>query len=133
MPPERRRALLRQFVRYGLTGALSTATHVAVAVTLIEHLSAGAALANAVASCCAVSISYLINTGWTFSAPSSRRTAIRYLLVSVAAAGMCAVISGLAERQGLHYLAGIAIVVLVVTPTTFVTHRIWTYRDVQPD
>lgn len=114
-------------VKYCLAGALATGTHVLVASTLIGSLAVHPAAANGFAFCAATLTSYMINTFWTFRRPVTRRNAVRFWVV--AATGLCGTvaISGAAAAAGLHYLIGIALVLLLVTPLTFALHSSWTY------
>ena len=119
---------MRRFISFGAVGALATAVHVAVASGLITAAGWPAGLANGAAFCVATVASYSINSRLTFRQAMSRRTLWRFIAVAAAGAGLSMAISGGAERLGLHYLVGIALVVVSLPPLTFLAHSRWTYR-----
>ena len=125
MPPER---LARRAWRFGLTGLLATGTHALVAVAAIEIARLPVTWANAIAFAVATSLSYLLNTLWSFSAPLRGRTLRRYLVVSCAGLLLAAGIAGLAQARGFGYLAGIAFVAATLPVFSFALHHAWTYR-----
>ncbi|WP_374625939.1 GtrA family protein [Pandoraea sp.] len=122
-------ALVASLMRFGVAGAVSTAVHVIVAVTLIEMFGAGSVLANAVAFCTATPCSYLLNTLWSFSARVHRTSFARFVPVSIFGLLLTTFVARTVEHLGGSHWVGIAAVVLIVPPVTFVLHRYWTYRD----
>ncbi len=122
------RTLLVPLMRFGVSGAISTAVHVIVAIALIELFGAGSVLANAVAFCTATPCSYLLNTLWSFSARVHRTSLARFLPVSVFGLLLTTLVARTVEHLGGNHWVGIAAVVLIVPPTTFLLHRYWTYR-----
>lgn len=117
-----------QIRRFLLTGLINTAVHTCVAVTLIKALGAGPASANVVAFVTATLVSYLLNTLWSFGQPLSRVTLVRFITVAAVGATLTAVVAGVADSLGAHYLVGIACVALSVAPVTFILHKYWTYK-----
>jgi putative flippase GtrA len=123
------RALAVPLMRFGVSGVISTAVHVIVAITLIEALGAGSVLANAIAFCTATPCSYLLNTLWSFSARVHRTSLARFVSVSVFGLLLTTAVARTVEWLGGNHWMGIAAVVLIVPPTTFLLHRYWTYRN----
>jgi putative flippase GtrA len=119
---------VRRFISFGAVGALATAVHVAVASGLITAAGWPAGLANGAAFCVATFVSYSLQSRLTFRRAMSRRTLWRFVAVAAAGAGLSMAISGGAERLGLHYLVGIALVVISLPLLTFLAHSRWTYR-----
>jgi putative flippase GtrA len=119
---------LTRLFRFGVCGVLATSLHIAVAVTLISRAGVSPALANAIAFVCATCWSYLANTLWSFSSSLHMRNVSRFIAVSLAGVALTGLVSYLAQAAGAGPWAGIAMVVCIVTPLTFVTHRRWTYR-----
>ena len=124
------RTLVVPLLRFGVSGVVCTAVHVIVAITLIEAFCASPVLANAIAFCTATPCSYLLNTLWSFSARVHRASLVRFVPVSIFGLLLTAVVARTVEGLGGNHWLGIAAVVLVVPPTTFVLHRYWTYRNV---
>ena len=120
---ERIRAL-----RFGVSGMLVTGLHVVIAMTLIEHAGTTPALANVIAFGCSTGSSYLLNTLWSFSSSPALANASRFAMVSLGGLGLTALVSHAADVAGGSPGLGIAMVVCVVPPATFIAHRWWTYR-----
>jgi putative flippase GtrA len=120
---------MRKMTGFCAVGVLATTVHVVVAAMLITKAGRPAALANAAAFCMATGVSYGLNSWLTFARPFSRRTLLRFGTVALAGLGLSTLISGTAQWFGMHYLIGIAAVVLSVPPLTFLAHRDWTYRS----
>lgn len=117
-----------RLARFGLSGLCSTALHVLVASAMVALADATQVIANAVAFVCATVFSYLANTLWSFSSTVHSRNLVRYLTVALV---------GFAETTGLARAAElldvprgwtIVAIALLIPPTMFVLHRVWTYR-----
>jgi putative flippase GtrA len=118
----------RQTARFVITGLLTTALHILVAVSVISLLDLFPPTANGIAFVIATVFSYVTNTLWSFSNTITRTNLLRYVLVSMMGCVLTVSISGLAEHAGMHYGYGIALVVFTVPPITFLMHKLWTYR-----
>ncbi len=112
-----------------MSGLLATGLHVLIAVSFIRLILPSPIIANGVAFVTATLFSYLINTLWSFSSRLHGKNLRRYILVSALGFLLALVIAGLAEHYGLPYVCGIALVVLIVPPVTFLLHSFWTYRE----
>lgn len=124
--------LIRQAQRFVISGLMATGVHVAVAICVLRFVLPIPTIANGVAYVVATAFSYIANTMWTFSNPLHTHTLLRYILVSLFGGVLAVAVSGAAEHFGLHYGYGIALVVLIVPPVSFILHRSWTYRDTLP-
>ena len=119
---------IKKAQRFAVSGILVTGLHVLVAAGFIRFILPLPSVANGVAFIIATIFSYLINTLWSFSSPLHGKNLIRFLLVSSLGCTLAITVSGLAELQGMSHWIGIACVVTVVPPVTFVLHNFWTYR-----
>lgn len=117
-----------KLLRFGVSGLLVTGLHVTVAMTLIEYAGTGPALANALAFACSTGGSYLLNTFWSFSSSPALANAWRFATVSLGGLTLTALVSHATAVAGGGPGLGIAMVVCVVPPVTFIAHRRWTYR-----
>lgn len=126
----RRSSWLGRLLRFGVTGLIATGIHVLVAVTLITWLRTPPYIANPIAFIAATAFSYATNTVWSFASRMSRRTLHRYVCVAVFSLLATTAIAAVAEVAGLDYRFGIALVIALVTPTTFALHSAWTYRSI---
>jgi len=114
--------------RYSVTGLIATATHALIAAGLIRLVGAEPSVANGIAFLCATTVSYLINTLWSFSAPVGVATIRRFVLVSMLGFVAAMLVAGMVEGWGGHYVIGILAVAVSVPPLTFALHSLWTYR-----
>lgn len=114
--------------RFGLSGLFVTALHAAIAASLIETILPRPALANGVAFVIATVTSYLINTYWSFSRRPVASNLLRFVAVACFGLMITMLVSGLAATAGFPYWVGIACVVAVVPPITFLLHNYWTFR-----
>jgi len=118
----------RQAFRFALSGLIVTGLHVLVATVFIQLVLPSQSFANGVAFVVSSLISYLINTTWSFSSPLHRKNLFRFCIVSFIGLCLAMLISGTAQRCGLHYWYGIVSVVFTVPPVTFLLHSLWTYQ-----
>lgn len=119
--------LVRLF-RFGVSGIIATGIHVAVATFLIYLFHASQVGANGMAFIIANVGSYLLNTLWSFGSTPGRDSYLRFLLVSLLGLLLTLGISKAADILGADYWVGLACILSVVPPVTFVLHRSWTYR-----
>lgn len=124
LPPP---VLKQRALRFAVSGGVSTGVHVLVA-TLVMHWLPIPMLANAMAFLVATVGSYLLNTLWSFQSPLHGQNLWRYCWVAVIGLMLTTAIAGLAQQLGFNYLIGIAGVVCIVPPITFLLHHFWTYR-----
>lgn len=119
---------VRRAGRFGIAGLLVTGLHSIIAAGLIESVLPRPALANGIAFVTSTACSYLLNTYWSFSRTPAPANLLRFMTVALLGLCITMVVAGLAAAYGLHYLLGIACVVAVVPPITFLLHNYWTYR-----
>ncbi len=118
-----------QLIRFGVVGAVATATHVGVAASLIEAAGWHPVIGNAAAFLGAVLVSYLANYYWTFGSASSHTRAVsRFAVIGVSGFLLNAgLMYGVVSVLQLDYRAGLAAVVTLVPALTFVASRKWAF------
>lgn len=126
-------ALLRKrppdkLLKFGVTGLGSTLIHIIVASILISGFDTNTQLGNGSAFVVATLFSYTVNTLWSFSNTITSKNALRFIIVSIGGLGLTIVISLIADSLSLHYMLGIAMIVISVPIYTFLAHSLWTYR-----
>jgi putative flippase GtrA len=119
----------RQFALFLCIGLAATAVHVVIAAHLIGTHMMPPALGNAIAFLFANLLSYFSQSAYVFRRPSTPVRYWRFLCVSLVGLALVAAISSGFEVLGVHYLAGIAAVVLVLPIVTFGLHSLWTFRN----
>ncbi|HHL4080359.1 GtrA family protein [Burkholderia sola] len=117
-----------RLVRFGVSGLCSTAIHSLVAAALFTLLDATPVTANAVAFLCATAFSYLANTLWSFSSTVRTRNATRFLAVTLVGFVETMLLARAAEALDASRATSVVAIALLIPPTTFVLHRLWTYR-----
>jgi putative flippase GtrA len=122
------RITMVRLVRFGVSGVIATGVHVAIATPLALGLGVSPVLANGVAFVCATVFSYLLNALWSFSAKPDRHNFLRFVCVAVFGLLLTLAISWIAQQLGGNYWVGLAAILMVVPPSTFVLHRTWTFR-----
>ena len=119
----------RQFALFVCIGLGATAMHVAIAAHLIGTHMMPPALGNAIAFVFAHLFSYFSQSAYVFQRPPTSVQYWRFLSVSLVGLAFVAAISTGFEVLGVHYLASIAAVVLVLPIVTFGLHSLWTFHD----
>ncbi|NHB05081.1 GtrA family protein [Burkholderia cepacia] len=117
-----------RLVRFGVSGLCSTAIHTLVAATLFARFDATLVTANTIAFLCATAFSYLANTLWSFSSAVRTRNAVRFLAVTLAGFVETLLLARAAEALDVSRAMSIVAIALLIPPTTFLPHRLWTYR-----
>ncbi|KWZ33375.1 GtrA family protein [Burkholderia anthina] len=117
-----------RLVRFGVSGLSSTAIHALVATALFALRDATPVTANAVAFLCATVFSYLANTLWSFSSTVRTRNATRFLAVTLAGFVETLLLARAAEALDASRTMSVVAIALLIPPTTFALHRLWTYR-----
>lgn len=84
--------------------------------------------ANGIAFLTANTLSYFLNTMWSFEQPTSGRNYTRFIATSLLGLGISVSISGVASTAGLSDLIGLLMVAIVLPPITFLAHLLWTYK-----
>lgn len=115
-------------LRFGVSGLVATGLHAMVAMTLIVRAGTEPALANALAFASSTGCSYLLNTFWSFSSSPALANIWRFAMVSLGGLTLTALVAHATQVAGGGPGLGIAMVVCVVPPVTFIAHRWWTYR-----
>lgn len=119
-----------QILKFGCVGVMASITHMGV-VALLVPLGMHPLYANIFAFFIAFNVSYLGHRYWTFKNRSSPHATTMFRFFGVA------ILSFLLNESlyflflnftHLPYLFAIFIVLIVVTPMTFVLSRIWAFR-----
>ena len=119
----------RQFTLFLCIGSGATAVHVVIAAHLIGTHMVPPTLGNAIAFHFANVFSYFSQSTCVFRRPPTPVQYWRFLCVSLVGLALVAAISTGLEVLGVHYLAAIAAVVLVLPIVTFGLHSLWTFRN----
>ena len=121
--------MFRQFACFSGIGVLNTAIHVAAVVLMVEVYRIHPVAANVAAFMLANIFSYWANARWSFRGSHDTARYLRFLTISLLGLLTTALLSALANALGWHYLAGIALILMILPTITFLAHRKWTWPD----
>lgn len=120
-----------QFTKFVLVGALATGTHATALIFFVELLGWNPVISTPAAFLVAVSVSYLGNFYWTFTARSGFAPRLpKFVFVQVVGMALNTAIM-YAVYNVLHwdYRWGIVIAVIIVPICIFSLHKIWTFSE----
>ena len=120
--------LINRVIKFSITGAFVTLTHISIVVFLVENSFATPPFANGVAFVCATLISCLINTTWTFSNKLHRKVLVKYFTVTFLGLFLSVLISSITQAISAHYMVGVVATIFIIPPVNFLLHNCWTYR-----
>lgn len=121
----------RQLPWFVVFGVAASATHLIVALSTHRWLGLSPLVANTVAFCCALGVSYLGNAIVTFRVEPWRAHAFaKFAALSIVSFGLNqAIVYGLTVRLGWPFALSLAVVLLTVPPFTFVMARVWALAE----
>jgi putative flippase GtrA len=120
--------ITRQFLRYGITGAMGTVLHFATLVVLVQFgqvNAVGASTSGAIAGALA---NYLLNYRYTFASKQAHAQALpRFAIVALAGMAVNAAIMATMLNLAWHYLVAQAFSTTVVLIAGYLANRKWTF------
>jgi putative flippase GtrA len=130
--------IVHQYIKFGLIGVLATVVHIGLFIIFIEWFQAWEILANLIAYCAAVMVSFLGNSLWTFKASRSnhektasvsRTQLIRFWVTSLAGLILNTVIVFVVIDIWIApYYYAIALMVTLTPILIFITSKLWVFR-----
>ncbi len=125
------RPLVKQFLKFGLLGALNTFIDYALFSVFTSFLGIHYLLANIFSFSIAVTNSFVLNRRWTFQSrhPGWQGEAVKYLTVYVIGLGLSELILYVfVDRFQLHQLVAKALTIMIVIGWNYGGTRFWTFR-----
>ena len=121
---------MQSLIRFGLSGAAATLTHVIVFVVLVEWFQMRPLFAAVPAFLSALSVSYGLNYRWTFSANGPHRILLpKFLLVSVTGLLLNLLITYLVvDHWQLWYGFALLAIILIIPLSTYLLSKFWVFR-----
>lgn len=118
-----------QLERFGIVGISATLVHVAVVLLLVELARLNPSVANALAFCAAVSVSYLGNHRFTFVRSGNHVAYFRRYALTAGGLFITnnSVFFVLNELLGINYLITLVFVVAFVAVLGFCVMRFWVF------
>lgn len=115
-------------MRFLLVGVGSTVIHILVLLMMVKMFAMPMSGANALAFIAATAWSYLLNTFWTFTVSLASSNFLRFVIVSIAMAGMSAIFGFIADINNWPVLAPALMSVFLLPPITYLLHSRWSYK-----
>jgi putative flippase GtrA len=121
---------LNRILKFFVTGGLSTLVHLSIVMFLVEAHKVHPTLSNFAAFVTATIAAYYLNASWTFQHRITAQNLWRYIIVAVFCTSVATSLSQIAYVLGLHYLTGVALIVIFVPWISYFLHRKWTFKNV---
>jgi putative flippase GtrA len=118
----------RQFVRFLVVGVANTLITFVV-YRLLLAVDVWYLVAAPVAWGVGALNGYVFNSRWTFAARDTTRARLLYVLVTAAGAGASSLLVWVFVGAGLGKVEAFIVAIPLVTVSTFVANRIWTFAD----
>jgi putative flippase GtrA len=123
LPSPRASAQLARFLVVGLSNTTLSFLVYTALVTAVPYWMAGA-----LAFAAGAVNGYVLNRRWTFRAPDSTASKVRYLMVQLGGLGATTCLLWLlVSADGVHRIWAYASTIPVVTVATFAANRVWTF------
>lgn len=122
--------MLGQLSRFGVVGALATATHFVVAIMVHHGVGLPAYLANTIAFLVAFGVSYGGHFSWTFAGQGNhRRSVLRFAVTAFAMFVLNQIIlMTMIEGFAAPFALALGVALLVVPAVTFAMAKFWVFR-----
>jgi putative flippase GtrA len=121
----------RQFVRFLIVGVANTLITFVV-YRLLLAVDVWYLVAAPVAWSIGALNGYVLNSRWTFAARDTTRARILYVVVSAAGAGASTLLVWLFASAGLGKVEAFVAAIPLVTVSTFLANRLWTFSEREP-
>jgi len=121
---------LRQFTTFTGVGAIGTAAHYVVLITLVAQASADPVVASGIGAAVGMVVNYLLNYNLTFRSKKKHVEAFSKF-IAVAGAGMGLNLLAMAacvDLLRLHYLVSQVLATSLVLLWNFGANRLWTFK-----
>jgi putative flippase GtrA len=124
-------SLAKQFVSFTGVGAVGTAVHYAILVSLVSGLGFDAVLSSAAGALGGAVTNYRLNYYVTFKSRQRHRTVLwRFVAVATAGLGLnTAMMALLVGHLAAHYLPAQVATHGIVLTFGFAANRFWTFRE----
>jgi len=123
------KALEYKIIRYGLTGGVATAIHIAIAYLYIYFIDASLFSSNVLGFSVAFVFSYLVQSLFVFKHAIKLIKALKYFTVQFGSLLVSIFISHYIPLENSYVKT--LIVVLILPLITYVVHKFWTFKEHQ--
>lgn len=125
---KRDKKLIKQLIRFSITGTVAAVADVGILVILKEFFSVDVLLASSISFCVSVTVNYILSMAFVFKSKSQSKVKEFVIFVLLSIGGLCLnqlVLWVGTEFTGNHYLL-IKILAMVIVPAyNFITRKIF--------
>ena len=121
--------MLGEGIRFGIAGMFSTLVHTIVAMSAFGLAGMSTLGSNICGFTVALSVSYYLNTVWSFRKRPNKVYFQRFLIVNSVSFSCLVLISLVSDNMGWNPIAGILLVSVFIPLASFLSHKYWTYSD----
>lgn len=132
--------VMGEVVRFGVTGLFATLVHFLVLTTAVELLALSPVLANGLAFCVAVTVTYLGQSRWVFreaqkvsGAAAAGRLSRFGVSVVAGLLGNMGIMALATRGLGLNYRIGFLAGLVIVPVAIFVINKFWVFGGSRND
>jgi len=120
--------MLKQFLHFGLIGALGTAMHYALLIALVQLLAVHEGIAAMCGAALGAICNYVLNYHFNFRSTRRHREALpRFLAMAGIGIALNGFIVAALSKAGLHYLLAQATATVLVLSMNFLVSRTWIF------
>jgi len=116
-------------LRFGVSGAIATATHATLFTAAVELFSIAPVIATTLSFCAALIVSYGLNFHWTFASSGMHRVILpRYAVVALTGLALNVMITYVVVNIGGHWYGYALLAVITIVPLmTFLLSKYWAF------
>lgn len=122
-----------QFLLFAGMGAIGTAMHYSVLITLVRLAQIDAVLASMAGFVVGACVNYSLNYLFTFKTSKRHTEALpKFFMVALLGMGInAAIMAGLVHQAGVHYLLAQIVATGLVLVWNFAGNKLWVFREKQ--
>lgn len=120
---------MRELIVFAAVGIGATFTHYTVALLLVEFSGTAVLIANVIAYCSAVAVSFFGHSLFTFKVALSQARLAKFVVVSLAALCLSqALLAFLMATARFDYRVNLIFVVAFVPVVSYLLNKFWVYK-----
>ncbi|NOI60039.1 GtrA family protein [Vibrio coralliilyticus] len=116
-------------LRFLLVGLTSTLTYLIISMGMVKVLETNPSVANTIGYIVSTSISYGLNSIWSFKTKVGLDSLFRFVFVSLSSIAIVVTISELVTYLELNHIFSVLLILLVIPVLNYLMHKNWTFQD----
>ncbi|MGY3685594.1 GtrA family protein [Vibrio coralliilyticus] len=115
-------------LRFLLVGLTSTLTYLIISMGMVKVLETNPSVANTIGYIVSTSISYGLNSIWSFKTKVGLDSLFRFVFVSLSSIAIVVTISELVTYLELNHIFSVLLILLVIPVLNYLMHKNWTFQ-----